>query len=239
MRSPSTAELLHAWESAVTQRPVERALTLAALAHPRQIRGSLDSVTTGERDRYLLHLRECVFGSIIQCVCDCPGCGTAIELEFDIAKIRFDSDAGGTQSEHTLTRNGVVVRFRIPTCADLSATASMGSVEAIARELLVRCVIEVEGAEEWPDWIPEAVADAILRIDPQSEVLIDLVCPSCAHRGKRVFDICSFLWAEVQNWALRTFNEVDTLARAYGWREQDILAMSSARRRVYLELATA
>jgi hypothetical protein len=31
--------------------------------------------------------------------------------------------------------------------------------------------------------------------------------------------------------------EVDALARAYGWREADILALSPARRAAYLELA--
>jgi hypothetical protein len=29
---------------------------------------------------------------------------------------------------------------------------------------------------------------------------------------------------------------VDALARAYGWRESDILALSAPRRRAYLEL---
>jgi hypothetical protein len=33
--------------------------------------------------------------------------------------------------------------------------------------------------------------------------------------------------------------EVHILASAYGWREDDILAMSPARRRIYLEMLRA
>ena len=39
--------------------------------------------------------------------------------------------------------------------------------------------------------------------------------------------------------ALRLLGHVHALARAYGWREADILAMSPARRQVYLDLAGA
>ena len=37
--------------------------------------------------------------------------------------------------------------------------------------------------------------------------------------------------------ATRLLGEVHTLARAYHWREAEILAMSSRRRQAYLELA--
>ena len=46
-----------------------------------------------------------------------------------------------------------------------------------------------------------------------------------------------FLWNDVDRWARALFGTVDTLARAYGWREADVLALSPRRRRVYLNLA--
>jgi len=45
-----------------------------------------------------------------------------------------------------------------------------------------------------------------------------------------------FFWAELAAEAKRLLREVDALARAYGWREADILALSSQRRHAYLEL---
>jgi len=50
------------------------------------------------------------------------------------------------------------------------------------------------------------------------------------------FDIASFFWAEICVQAKRLLREVHTLARAYGWREMDILSMSPARRQFYLEM---
>jgi hypothetical protein len=67
-------------------------------------------------------------------------------------------------------------------------------------------------------------------------VLINLRCPDCGHDWQSVFDIASFFWTEISVQARRLLQDVATLARAYGWREADILEMSSARRAFYLEV---
>jgi hypothetical protein len=72
--------------------------------------------------------------------------------------------------------------------------------------------------------------------DPQADVELALACPSCGHQWPAAFDIASFLWKELHVWALRTLREVHTLARSYGWREDDVLALSGTRRQLYLEL---
>jgi hypothetical protein len=90
-----------------------------------------------------------------------------------------------------------------------------------------------------PGGAAEGVAEAMSRLDPQADIRIEVVCPSCGHRSERLFDIGVFLWDEMQTWAVRTLREVHELAQAYGWREQDILAMSAARRSVYLALSKA
>jgi hypothetical protein len=72
--------------------------------------------------------------------------------------------------------------------------------------------------------------------DPQADVELALACPSCGHQWPAAFDIASFLWKELHAWALRTLREVHTLARSYGWREDDVLALSGTRRQLYLEL---
>jgi hypothetical protein len=50
------------------------------------------------------------------------------------------------------------------------------------------------------------------------------------------FDIAAYLWQEVDARARRALRDTHTLARAYGWREADILAMSDFRRQQYLEM---
>jgi hypothetical protein len=87
-----------------------------------------------------------------------------------------------------------------------------------------------------PDEVSEAVVAEIARHDPQGDIRFDLVCPDCSHRWEAIFDIVTFAWNEIGAWAGRLLRQVHTLARAYGWREAEILALSPFRRRLYLEM---
>ena len=110
--------------------------------------------------------------------------------------------------------------------------------------LVRRCVSQAlrDGTEVTVETLPEMVITAlstrIAESDPQAEVQLDLTCPSCAHRWQLTFDIVSFFWMEISAQAKRLLREVHILARAYSWREADILSLSPARRQFYLEMVT-
>jgi hypothetical protein len=74
------------------------------------------------------------------------------------------------------------------------------------------------------------------EIDPQSDMQIALTCPACSQQWSAPFDIVSYLWIEINAWAVRLLHDIHRLATAYGWREADILALSPMRRQFYLEL---
>ena len=61
-------------------------------------------------------------------------------------------------------------------------------------------------------------------------------CPACGHDASITFDVVSYLWNEIDEWAKRVLVEVHVLAAAYGWSERDVLALSPRRRRLYLEM---
>jgi hypothetical protein len=81
------------------------------------------------------------------------------------------------------------------------------------------------------------LAQQMAECDPQAEILLNLTCPACNHYWQILFDIVAFFWSEISVQAKRLLHEVHTLARFYGWREADILAMSAVRRQFYLDLA--
>ena len=87
-----------------------------------------------------------------------------------------------------------------------------------------------------PPNVATAIARCLGELDPQAEVLLDMVCPDCGTQWQALFDIASFLWTELDAWAHRTFIEVHRLAWTYGWREADILALSPLRRQRYLQM---
>src|SRR5262249_26139255 len=106
------------------------------------------------------------------------------------------------------------------------------------RVLLERCVVIRSGpAGELPAEIRASVARAMAEADPLAEVLADIVCPSCEGAFVADVDLGAFVWAELRVRALRLLREVDALARAYGWSESEVLALSARRRAAYLELA--
>ena len=61
-------------------------------------------------------------------------------------------------------------------------------------------------------------------------------CPGCGHQWEIQFDIVSYFWAELNDWAKRMLRMVSRLAGAYGWSEDHILNMSPRRRQLYLEM---
>jgi hypothetical protein len=89
---------------------------------------------------------------------------------------------------------------------------------------------------ELPGAVEARLVERIAQADPLADIMLDLTCPNCEQRWQAVFDIGGFFWIEIDNLARRLLRDVHVLARAYGWRESDILAMNAARRQAYLEM---
>ncbi len=241
MQVLSAHELLGAWERGLAQGPVERALTLLEVACPESPREELASLSIGRRDASLLTLRELIFGSRIAGLVACPKCGGQLELIFNAADVRADSQ-GEPASEGTVTLSGCEVQFRLPNSLDLAAVAELPDDSQRRQSLFERCLLAVtcNGEQAPTDPLPvgllDAVADRMAQADPQAEIRLGISCPLCGHQWHEVFDILSFFWSEIDAWARRLLYQVHKLASAYGWHERDILALSPRRRQLYLEM---
>jgi hypothetical protein len=195
----------------------------------------------GERDTLLLSLREQIFGPNFSGLATCPGCSQRLETSFSSEEIRVAAlpEPGRSLS---VDMDDYLVHFRLPDTLDLMAIGNLSKLDEATRALLGRCILNASyRGEEIPfDALPGMVHEAALKLmnesDPQADVQLDLSCPECGHNWQSAFDILSYLWEEIDAWALRILNDVHVLAFAYGWSEADILAMSSWRRQVYLEL---
>jgi hypothetical protein len=247
MRALSVPELLGAWERGLAQRPVERALTLLTAACPESSRDALAALSIGRRDACLLTLREWTFGPRMASVVACPGCSQKPELNFSVADVRVNSipDAlAGPEPEMELAMAVSEYELRFRPLNSLDVAAASGQFDPLAQRQLLfeRCLIAARqnGQPTTADRLPAEVIDAVeehlAQADPQADVQLDISCPFCRKRWRAAFDIVTFFWREIEAWAYRILREVDTLASAYGWSEQDILALSPVRRQLYLEL---
>jgi hypothetical protein len=232
VRPPSTSELLAAWERGLGQPSTPRALALLGAGWPETPAGELARLSIGRRDARLLELREHAFGAAVVAVATCPACAERLELSFDVAEVRTADPGLAVPLE--LRASGYELRFRLPDSGDLLAGGT-------ATALLERCLLAAERdglpavAAELPAEVVELVEARMAEADPQADIRLALTCPACEHGWEAAFDVAAFLWSEVDAWARRTLWQVHLLARAYGWPEADVLALSPGRREFYLE----
>jgi hypothetical protein len=241
MRALSASDIVKVWEVGQDRHPVDRALCLLGAAFPEAPWRELAALPVGRRDAALLALREQSFGGTLEGRASCPACASDLELSAAIA----DLHTPPPPLVDTLATEGFELRFRLPDSLDLAAVARFRDPRAARAELLRRCVMEARRGDTPvpPEALPEPVVAQLSALmaeqDPQAEVLFDLTCPACGRDFQAPLDIVSFLWTELSAEAARLLGDIHTLARAYHWREADILAMSSRRRRAYLEMVGA
>lgn len=243
----SAAQIVKIWELGQSHHPLDRALLCLASACPSLSMVDLAELPIGQRDAALLTLRELTFGPQMDSQADCPHCQEQLEFSLKVSDIRvvgFDEHRTPKPGSHYHFQiAGLDLTFRLPNSLDLAAIATIPTSEAPV-QLTHRCLLQVEqeGQPISVDAIPaEAIAQLnhhLAEADPQAEILLDLQCPACQHKWQVCFDIVVFLWSEIQRQAQRLLQEVHLLARAYGWREADILSLSSVRRHYYLELVS-
>jgi uncharacterized protein (UPF0212 family) len=252
MRSLSASEWLKVWEQGLGQPLWQRSLTLLAAACPECSSEQLMNLSIGQRDGLLLTLREQTFGSQLTSVTVCPQCGDRLELTFTVSDIRVNLAIKSVDALEPLSVQvaDYEVQFRLPNSLDLAAVAKQQDPVKVRSQLFDRCLIAVSypvsdqavshqgetQSSSLPESLVKAVLESMALADPQADVQLALKCPACAHHWQATFDIVSFFWSEIHGWAGHVLREVHTLASAYGWREADILAMSSQRRRLYLEM---
>jgi hypothetical protein len=245
MHTLSGEEILHIWEIGLHQHPIERALTMLNTAFPQVSSDELITLSIGQRDAYLLSVRERTFGSQFAGFAECQQCQEKLEFSFDASDVRVGmAPLELVGQEQQIVVEDYTLEVRLPNTTDLAVLGNCSDVTAARDLLLQRCVSRVlcDGDEasigSLSDRVITALGEQLIDWDPQSEVQLGLSCPSCDYRWSVVFDIVLFLWKEICTYAKRLLREVHTLATAYGWRESDILAMSAPRRQYYLEIVS-
>jgi len=222
--------------AAPANRASGRARRCGRAARGARLRGR---APLGRRDARLLVLLGESARASLDATTRCPACSESIEFSPGAAQL-LDAEPAALAP---LERDGLVVRWRPPDSRD--ALAASAAVEAAAAHaiLLERCVLAATGPDGAvaPSELPAAVRDtldaAIAASDPLAEILVDLACPVCGVAFVADLDLASFVWAELDAGARELLGEVDVLARAYGWTEPEVLALTDRRRAAYLRLA--
>lgn len=234
----SPPSILRVWIRGRRLHPVDRALTLLAGAAGHEPDEDLAALSLGERNAKLFSLREATFGPRLDGLADCPECAEQVEFTISTTDLNAHVDAAQRNPPFEFELSGRTIGFRLLNSYDLAAAAQCGRPDQVRTLLARRCLIDdAERLDPAPEVI-DHLSDRLTQSDPWAETLLDLSCPNCGHAWPLLFDIASYFWSELSAAGRRLLSEVDALARAYSWREDDILAMSSERRHLYLELVS-
>lgn len=187
-----------------------------------------------ELNRQVLVLHARFFGKDMEFYALCDECGEALEFVVDTSQI---ASAAQPPTAPPLVIDDREVRCRPPVVGEvLSATRASDP----RRWLAGRCI---EPGDDATDGYPHLTDDDIDALEtrlreqhPLLEVTLAIVCPDCGHEWEQTLDIDGLIWRDIDLEARGLLEDVDRLARSYGWSEADILAMSPERRRRYLEL---
>ena len=251
MGTLSARDLLSVWEQGERLSPTGRALVLLAAACPGLPDDALSALPLGCREARLLTLYEDTFGPELDLAARCPQCGETLEVEVRIEDLQIGhSDALAGPAELAprkiepveIEDDGLRLLCRPLNSADLAAAVGCADAAAAHHLLAGRCVLSAsrDGVAVEPSELTaaemEALSRALSALDPGAEILLDLACPGCGHCWQPLLDTAESLWSEIDAAARRLLREVHALARAYHWREADILALSARRRRRYLEI---
>lgn len=240
MHTLSAATLLDAWEAGLSMDSHNRALLLLSITLPEADERQMGTFSMGERDYHLFQLRQMLFGSRLVNVAQCPHCQERLEWESDCVDLcGTGMDKYPPEYPLVVQDGGLQVHFRLPGIQEVAWLQQQGIMEP--QSLLQQCVMaafdtdgETLTVAQLPDSSLQALSSAMVTADPLARIDISLTCPACGHQWLAVFDVASFLWAEIQAWAERTLRSVHVLAKAYGWAEAEILAMTPTRRQLYL-----
>ena len=243
--SVDAASLLRVWEEQRGGHPLVRALHLLAEALPERGFASWLHAPIGERDAALLALHEHLFGSALHTTIEWPLWGERLESSFSAHDMRRRRCAGTAACRSAPSRSRLRHRLspadeRRPAEPRIDAWRT-GSARAHAAAYgSVQRGVEAIDVAALPETMVAELGERMAQQDPDADVRIVLDCPACRTAWQARFDIVSYLWGRDRRLGQRSSPTcVHALARAYGWSERAILALSPLRRQAYLDMVAA
>ena len=197
-----------------------------------------------DRDFLLVQLSRLMFGDVIYQTVVCPetSCAKRVDLALDLRSLAADSVEVSATRCFVLPdgRQGVL---RLATAGDQAELYGVAESELEAC-FLARCMVPTDGCEA-NDWrsIPEGyrarIVEESVRAAPTLDVDLDLVCVECGHDFSYVYEPLASLLSELRQGRAGLRRDVHCIASHYHWSEREILNLTRAERRAYIELIEA
>ncbi|GAA1383339.1 hypothetical protein GCM10009661_62880 [Catellatospora chokoriensis] len=232
--------LLRGWEAAAGSPPAARGAVLVHHAGAAADVADVLDLPLGDVAALAAEVYADMFGPAVAGLVPCPECGELLEAQIDLSEAGI-SGAQPTRDVAPLgvrTGAGELVVSAL-TVRDLLAVRGLPEQQAVPA-LVSACASWPDGRPVTPDQLGDgdlALVDTAARqLAGAAAVTLSMNCPACGSDIRAGVDVAALLWQRIDAAAPRLLSEVATLAGAYGWSEDSVLAMSARRRRSYLAL---
>ena len=204
-----------------------------AIAFLSTLSGETDwaSLCVTDFEILLLRLRQRALGNLCDVGFDCPRCKARVAVSFLISDflqgIQSRQPAGvarlpGRPGWYSCGGSA----FRPPTAGDQAAVE--GWPDAL-RRLVERCI----DPPHPPARLRARIERAMAALAPEVSRPLVGACPECGETVEAALHVTSLVVSELAREAATLHEEVDLIARAYHWREAEILQLPRQRRRAY------
>lgn len=220
-------------------RPTLVTAVLGTCSRQSQDLDTLWALSLAERVGALVRIvHEAIGGDNIVLLLRCSACSEALELEVPCKWLLEEAEHGHRESEAEITL-GVsrTVRVRRPTGADQRKwQARMYADEEEAADSIVHSLI-VQTSDTQPELSDDDIqhiAEQMAAFDPLPALQIATVCPACETEVTVPVDLEAHLLARLRECQHALLAQIHLLAAAYGWHEEEVLAIPAHRRKEYL-----
>ena len=208
--------------------------------------GAVRNLLVGDREFLVIKLRQMTAGDNLDLQLSCPNqaCGKLMDLSFSLADMPIEERPVDSRLFELRTADGDEIVFSLPTEADQEALVARADHSDVVYHLLARCIQRI-GPLERPDphviaSLPESIRTQIeermRELSPDVTAEVEGICPECAALFSHPFDLSSMLLAELIGNRRVLEREVHFLSWHYHWSEREILSMTRAKRRRYVDL---
>jgi hypothetical protein len=225
-------ELFRVWEDGQELSSLERSMLVVATWGTGMDTESTRPIDDLNRQVLILHAR--LFGKDMELYAECAECCEPLVFVIDTSQIASAEDPATTPP---LLIDDREVICRPPVAGDVLA-ASVASDPR--RWLAERCIEPGDDAKEGHPALTDDDIETLENWLREHHLLLEIslaiACPDCGYEWEQLLDIDELVWRDIDLESRRLLEDVDRLARSYGWSEADILAMRPERRRRYVEL---
>jgi len=200
----------------------------------------------GDRTYLMFIVRQLTYGDAIYFDVQCSLCNNTMSIALSINTILGNILSNQNKSEILIDeRTGFYdVKFSSDCIAKIRLLNGLDQENIIVYDmneikLLKSCIVNIDsiGHERLLDnKFVNAINSTLSEIDPLSQIILTLNCPSCNASFKIPFIVEDFFFKEIQSRKKNLEYEIHWLALNYHWSESEILTLPVSKRRRYVEL---